>query len=270
MSYLPIQVNHAFPKHRTTWDYKGWEVTSDKKFHNLETQDDWNNTLLSKIHEISCKIHYDAHSLGANTIVVNPTFKHLLETTSYFNSETNIFSASYKVIYDDTIPHNRVIVKCDRYSPTPISLEDIDGANKKTYCHVESPFFMHLVDDPNLQAITNTMLVGEITVENYSHIGETMIIGCDPAVDNSTSISKIYHIDVGGIPDDQAAKFVEEFKKTILLDPLDIVDPPVVELDDMTDIEYVQKNIMDGLVFPPVDKSLEEKLEEELNKRKDN
>lgn len=95
--------------HNMEFDYSGWRkggyVTSPY------TQTDWNQTLITKINQISAQIHMESFRGGADTIFVNNKINRFIETLEVYNVESKVINNRYKVEVDDRVPENIIIVR---------------------------------------------------------------------------------------------------------------------------------------------------------------
>jgi len=66
------------------WDYNGWKRTSSGGF-NAYTQKEWNQTLITKINQISAQIHKSTLRGGANFIVVSSEVSAIFDDLEYFH-----------------------------------------------------------------------------------------------------------------------------------------------------------------------------------------
>lgn len=86
-------------KFNIEWDYLGWNDTELGSA--LYSQRDWNQTLMTKINQISANVHQSALRGGANKIIIPKKLYPLFETFEYFwNGQ---LSGRYKVIVDDQL-----------------------------------------------------------------------------------------------------------------------------------------------------------------------
>ena len=65
------------------WDYSGWRKTAQSS--NAYTQKDWNQTLITKINQISAQIHKTTLRGGANFIVVSSEISAIFDDLEYFH-----------------------------------------------------------------------------------------------------------------------------------------------------------------------------------------
>jgi hypothetical protein len=104
------------------WDYNGWKRTSSGGF-NAYTQKEWNQTLITKVNQISAQIHKSTLRGGANFIVVSSEISAIfddLEHVSNANPEQDQYNMGiekvgslggrYTVYRDPYAPANSIIV----------------------------------------------------------------------------------------------------------------------------------------------------------------
>ena len=65
------------------WDYQGWRKASSAA--SPYTQKDWNQTLLTKVNQISAQIHKSTLRGGANFIVVSSEISAIFDDLEYFH-----------------------------------------------------------------------------------------------------------------------------------------------------------------------------------------
>ncbi len=97
-------------KHSTSWDYLGWTPISD-----FYVQLDWNETLITKVNQISAHIHKSSFRRGADTIILNP--KNLALFNSSYDQETQSLRNRYKIVLNEYISLNHIFV-CNRTQNT--------------------------------------------------------------------------------------------------------------------------------------------------------
>lgn len=102
-----------------TWDYKGYKTLTNVGY----CQKDWNQTMMTKINQISGQIHRTTLKGGGNTIEINPRLKSLFDSMEYChtNEETGEmnFLGRYKILLNEEIGENTIKVKF--VDPKPIS-----------------------------------------------------------------------------------------------------------------------------------------------------
>jgi hypothetical protein len=67
----------------TRWDYNGWRKASSAA--SPYTQKDWNQTLITKVNQISAQIHKSTLRGGANFVVVSPEISAIFDDLEYFH-----------------------------------------------------------------------------------------------------------------------------------------------------------------------------------------
>jgi hypothetical protein len=105
------------------WDYSGWRKTSQAS--NAYTQKDWNQTLITKVNQLSAQIHKTTLRGGANFIVVSSEISAIFDDLEYFHvsdasaeqDEYNMgiekigsLSGRYQVYRDPYAPANSMII----------------------------------------------------------------------------------------------------------------------------------------------------------------
>ena len=105
------------------WDYNGWQRLNTTS--TVYTQEDWNQTLMTKINQISAQIQKSTLRGGANWIVVSAEISAVLNDLEYFhvtdaNAEADQYNMGiekigslqgrYKVIVDPYSPHWSLIM----------------------------------------------------------------------------------------------------------------------------------------------------------------
>ena len=105
------------------WDYNGWRKSSS--YANPYTQKDWNQTLITKVNQLSAQIHKSTLRGGANFIIVSSEISAVMDDLEYFHvSDANpeqdqynmgierigTLSGRYQVYRDPYAPAYSVIV----------------------------------------------------------------------------------------------------------------------------------------------------------------
>lgn len=93
---------------KLTWDYSG---TKDRP----ELQNNWNDTLVTKLNQASAIVHNAALRHSADTIVTNQSLRPLLKTLTFFNETENgdSIGGRFKIQYSDDVNERQLIVKYD-------------------------------------------------------------------------------------------------------------------------------------------------------------
>lgn len=108
-----INIPHT---HKFEWDYEGWR--NQLSHTNPYTQENWNQTLIAKINQISNAIYQTSLRGGADRIRCNQNILKILKTLAYFY-EDNTISGRYKVIIDDLILDDVIYVYSSRIHEKP-------------------------------------------------------------------------------------------------------------------------------------------------------
>lgn len=88
------------PYWEVTWDYLGWK---GQKIHIDLSQEEWIQTLATKINELSAQIYMSTLIGPADTVIVNPSVFKLIEQLEYFDQETKQIGKRFHVIIDDSV-----------------------------------------------------------------------------------------------------------------------------------------------------------------------
>ena len=90
---------------RENWDYSNYDI-------NLYSQKDWNQTLITRVNQISAQINKSTLIGGANQIIVNPKLKYIFNSLDYYqvlpDFENGTLGGRYEVIYHENQPANKI------------------------------------------------------------------------------------------------------------------------------------------------------------------
>ena len=92
--YLPVEVKKD---HDLMWNYKGW-MNMDANCLPL-SQNDWSQTLITKINQCSANIHKASLSGGATRLECGTNLKDVFDNLEYYNSDTNNLGGRYEVTF---------------------------------------------------------------------------------------------------------------------------------------------------------------------------
>jgi len=107
------------------WDYNGWKRTTGNGGFNAYTQKEWNQTLITKINQLSAQIHKSTLRGGANFVVVSSEASAIFDDLEYFHvsnaapeqdqynmgiEKIGSLGGRYTVYRDPYAPANSVIV----------------------------------------------------------------------------------------------------------------------------------------------------------------
>jgi hypothetical protein len=107
------------------WDYNGWKRANNGGGFNAYTQKEWNQTLITKINQISAQIHKSTLRGGANFIVVSSEVSAIFDDLEYFHvsnaspeqdqynmgiEKVGSLGGRYTVYRDPYAPANSIII----------------------------------------------------------------------------------------------------------------------------------------------------------------
>lgn len=110
----------------TEWDYEGYKRNNPNFF----MQKDWNQTLVTKINQISANIHQASFRGGADTIFINGNMLPIFETMEYFNITNFIMGNRYRVNVRETIPDNHIFITREETFIDTILYPQIDNTGQ--------------------------------------------------------------------------------------------------------------------------------------------
>jgi len=95
------------------WDYK---VPSDfAHFLSEDTkQENWNQTLLTKLNQAGANIHQKNMRCGANKVRCGKEIFSIIQSFEYFDKSTMSLGTRYDIIIDNNIPKDEIVVYYDR------------------------------------------------------------------------------------------------------------------------------------------------------------
>jgi len=157
-----------------TWDYKGHKTRENY------CQKDWNQTLMTRINNISSIIHENTLRGGGNLIEINPRLKSLFSALAYChtNEDTGEMTlcGRYKIEFDNSIVGCKIIVK---HIPKPIGKDGNndfvfipvgikkEGSGMGTMSEVSFQLKSRKDDKEEVEAF-EAKCRGIITIQNYS------------------------------------------------------------------------------------------------------
>jgi hypothetical protein len=110
---------------QTKWDYNGWKNGNNGSAYVGYTQKDWNQTLVTKVNQISAQIHKTTLRGGANWVVVSSEVSAVFDDLEYFhvssaNPEADSYNMGiekigslagrYQVYRDPYLPAGKIII----------------------------------------------------------------------------------------------------------------------------------------------------------------
>ena len=162
-------------ENKLTWDYLGCHEFVNHGFFNL--QNDWNQTLITKINQLSAQIHKSTLRGGANVIKMHPRFLPLFDTLEYFKvlkSGKMMLTSKYEIILDENIEENVLFVSHNDEELNTLEEQDLVMFVKKygmenslSILKKDSYDYNLALSDPNCSIINEDKLKGEIEILNY-------------------------------------------------------------------------------------------------------
>ena len=140
------------------WDYKGYKELNPNTLY--DKQEDWNQTLISKINQTSAHVFRDTMTGGANVLLIPESLKVLFETLIYFQPGQHeycigILSGRYHVY---AIPE-LTMVTLPMYNKSN-ELEIVSYEESKIYV-------CKLKDTEEIFDIENYLKVGVVKIEQF-------------------------------------------------------------------------------------------------------
>ena len=162
-----IKIKH---KHKAEWDYLGWKP-DDLNPYNPYNQEDWNQTLLTKMNFISVLIFKGSLRGGANRLRCNKKVFKIIETLAYFNKKNMKINNKYKVkidklIFDDAIYLYSDKVEYDNLIPSFTRGEEHINDHGETEAELYDVCFKKSTNKGELKEFKKS-LVGKIEILNY-------------------------------------------------------------------------------------------------------
>jgi hypothetical protein len=151
------------------WDYSFWiKVVSSNNYY---SQKYWNQTLITKINQISAQIFKASFFAGANAISSNSKMFKIIETLEYFKKETMMLAGRYKVNVDDLILEDIIYVFRSDYPLEPRVIDSSTEDKPHMFITISEdsdklPQYLE-IKNITLKVIKNVNLRGKITVLNY-------------------------------------------------------------------------------------------------------
>jgi hypothetical protein len=112
------------PKFQNSWDASGYK----NNVNFWGTQTDWNQTLVTKMNEISAQIHMSTLLGGADTAETHSSNMNFIRCFEYYNELTKKIGNRFDVIINDLIDKDLVLV----YKNNNIPLSFPEGKIKMT------------------------------------------------------------------------------------------------------------------------------------------
>lgn len=163
-------------KWKIQWDYFGYSRLAQINGYNPYTQKDWNETLSTKLNQISAQIFQATLRGGASYIMVNDKVFKLLKTLEYWNNDEQTVNNRFKVIVNNLI-HKDVIYLFSKelyQNPKDILIpltnnkvsNEIDLLKKCNFIWNGTYRYGDYLSKEELKRFKKT-LIGKVTIKNY-------------------------------------------------------------------------------------------------------
>lgn len=145
------------------------------------TQSDWNQTLITKINQVSAQIHNACYRGGADTIYIHSYLEQLFKSYKEYWPNHRILWDRYKVVIDDTLETNVLLIKNEKTLAEPVFIPKVttgvvnEGTNEKGEFVVETEI-IDLSFIPESEFTKEEVdsyiskLKGRITIKNFNPI----------------------------------------------------------------------------------------------------
>jgi len=107
MKVVHNKFNGLKPRWVVSWDSCGYINYTQ---NNDWSKDEWYQTLITRINELSAQMHMSTLLDPANTVVTNPKCASLIENFEYFDHENRKIGKRFDFIIDDEIKEDAVYV----------------------------------------------------------------------------------------------------------------------------------------------------------------
>lgn len=162
-------------ENKLTWDYLGYgEFVNHQTFYG---QNDWNQTLVTKINQLSAQILKSSLRGGANMIKMHPRFLPLFDSLEYFRMLENgkmMLGGKYEIILDENIEENVLLVNHNDEQLNRLEEQDLvmcvktgEMEHSLSILKKDSYKYTLALSDPKCNIITKDKLKGEIEILNY-------------------------------------------------------------------------------------------------------
>jgi phage pi2 protein 07 len=157
---------------KLTWDYNYQEYSNV-----FGLQKDWNQTLITKINQMSAMIFQKTHRGGANKIKINSVLLPLFHDLEYFNIDdyNEMFLAGrYRITIDDSLPKNIVLLSYETQDMIDLESKGFVYYSVKHgeelsigVFKLDSEEYTNALNDPNFFILNKDNCKGEIEILNY-------------------------------------------------------------------------------------------------------
>jgi hypothetical protein len=170
-----IKIPHTY---NFEWDYEGWR----KLGHSSPfTQKDWNQTLITRINQVSNNIHKASLRGGGDRIRCNKKSNKLLKTLEYYNQgkDSANINNRYLIEIDELVKDNEIYIYSSKITEKPFLIPKIKETEDSGYVYYNAISLETetTLGEISLEIETNKnkkqgqkyrkKLVGKITILNY-------------------------------------------------------------------------------------------------------
>jgi len=179
-------------KFKLEWDYLGYQKYAHTESLDFEYwQNDWNQTLITCINQLSAKIHVEK-GVGVNLIKTNTKCFKILKSSMFFGvTDDGIFNIDnrYKIVIDTTLPINKIHVMNDE-------IEDLVG--EITVLNNDDFWFPVAGSNKGILLSENLIEDSKVLVHKHNH-----------------PVRRTYKVYVGGNKNEENifSKIIKRFKK---------------------------------------------------------
>ena len=153
-------------KHIKEWDYQGHKVLVETTSYSPSySQNDWNQTLMTRINYIGAHIYQSSRRGGPNTLKLHPSLMPLIETLEYYNKDDNKIGGRFNVIVNDEVEQDIIYVY---HSDEVLSIPIITEATDSDWGMVEFKFLNDCTQEQIDDYIKSTQ--GYIKIVNFYYI----------------------------------------------------------------------------------------------------
>ncbi len=114
------------PKWVLKWDYN----IPNGYIEYVDTQTEWNQTLITRINQISAKIHICTLRWGADTLEMNSKVFEIVKTLGYYRPETNSIGDRYSIIINEGLGCE-ILIYSSKHSLKPSFIASCEKGDTK-------------------------------------------------------------------------------------------------------------------------------------------
>jgi len=147
-----------------TWDYEGYKEKYPDGLY--DAQQDWNQTLLTKINQTSATIFQDTKKGGANAILIPSNMEDIFRTLEYLKVDVIQYEGYYKL---GTLGGRYLVYVVPKLTRIKLNIPDKNNHSKEIAFDEDKVFVCKLKDVNWILNINNYIKVGVVKVsKNYN------------------------------------------------------------------------------------------------------